>query len=441
MKYNTMTVLAAVIGCALAWQIPSPAAAQREKVVLSFGGRTAPYPVAGLIDVRGILYGTTEYSGDGNRSCGLKIGGCGILYWLDPKTGAGGWDAFCGASCGDGARPEAALIDVKGILYGTTYGGGIGTYKHCGKLGCGTVYAFDPATDAEKVIYSFCSQQKCRDGIGPVSNLIYARGLLYGTTQQGGIDDSNCYRGCGTVFVLDPYSGMETVLHSFCSRKRRNCLDGERPSAGLIRVKDKLYGTTSEGGDHNSGTVFSLDLKTGAEKVLHEFQGAPDGEAPLAGLVDVNGTLYGTTVLGGVGSSVCRKWGCGTVFSVDLTTGAESVVYSFCSLRDCADGSSPQAGLINVSGILYGTAGAVFSLNPTTGAETVVYAFCSRRDCKDGEDPVAGLIDVHGTLYGTTIYGGDQKGCYLPSDARLIPQMPARRPKTRCGTVFAIKHP
>src|ERR1700719_222189 len=69
------------------------------------------------------------------------------------------------------------------------------------------------------------------------------------------------------------------------------------------------------------------------EKVLHSFAGPPgDGTEPLAGLINVNGTLYGTTIYGGAS---CGSGGCGTVFSVDPTTGAETVLYSFCSEKNC----------------------------------------------------------------------------------------------------------
>jgi hypothetical protein len=34
---------------------------------------------------------------------------------------------------------------------------------------------------------------------------------------------------------------------------------------------------------------------SGSEKVLHSFGYGSDGATPLAGLIDVNGTLYGTT--------------------------------------------------------------------------------------------------------------------------------------------------
>jgi uncharacterized repeat protein (TIGR03803 family) len=45
------------------------------------------------------------------------------------------------------------------------------------------------------------------------------------------------------------------------------------------------------------------------EKVLHSFGHGSDGETPLAGLIDLKGTLYGTTSAGG-------KYGKGTVFAL-----------------------------------------------------------------------------------------------------------------------------
>jgi uncharacterized repeat protein (TIGR03803 family) len=118
----------------------------------------------------------------------------------------------------------------------------------------------------------------------------------------------------------------EKVLYSFGN----NYPDGGLPATGLIDVNGTLYGTTENGGETGCveggcGTVFSVDLKTGAEKVVHFFLGGTDGANPVAGLIDVNGTLYGTTQYGG-GGTACGGSGCGTVFSVDPSTGAEKVV-------------------------------------------------------------------------------------------------------------------
>lgn len=108
-----------------------------------------------------------------------------------------------------------------------------------------------------------------------------------------------------------------------------------------------LYGTTLNGGSNNDGTVYSVST-SGDEKVLYSFHGY-DGLRPYGGLVDMNGTLYGTTQRGG--SPGCKN-GCGIVYSI-TTQGEEHVLYSFGSTAN--DGESPSSGLINVNGTLYGT--------------------------------------------------------------------------------------
>ncbi|HTT84107.1 MAG TPA: choice-of-anchor tandem repeat GloVer-containing protein [Rhizomicrobium sp.] len=402
MKTVSVGLLAGIVGCALVQ--PGSAAetgTYKEQILHSFaGGTDGAKPVAGLIDVHGVLYGTT---GSGGTGCSGH--GCGTMFAIDPSTGTETvLYSFCSLqNCADGSYPYAGLIDVGGTLYGTTAGGG-GT--GCSGPGCGTVFSIDPGTGAETVLHSFNGG---RDGSDPVAGLIDVKGKLYGTTVFGG--GRGCYEpGCGTVFMVDRKSGAEKVLYSFCSQK--HCADGSEPNGGLIAVGGLFYGTTSEGGASGAGTVFSIDPNTRAETVLYSFcsqQSCPDGSSPDAGLIDVNGLLYGTTELGGDGS--------GTVFSIDPTTGAETVLHSF---DGSADGSNPFAGLIDVNGVLYGTTaeggtsfrdsngGTVFSVNPTTGAETVLYSFCAgHRTCPgDGTHPFAGLIDIHGGLYGTTQAGG-----------------------------------
>src|SRR5438309_214274 len=71
--------------------------------------------------------------------------------------------------------------------------------------------------------------------------------------------------------VLAVEFAKETILYSFCSQ--RNCTDGKWPRAGLIGVNGMLYGTTSEGGTLGGGTVFAIDPNTGAETYLHSFCG------------------------------------------------------------------------------------------------------------------------------------------------------------------------
>lgn len=306
--------------------------------------------------------------------------------------------SFCGQpNCADGLDPLAGVIRVKESLYGTTIDGG---------RGLGVVYSIDLRTETESTLYSFSSGG---DGSQPVSDLLYLRGVFYGVTEKGG-----AYGG-GTVFSLDNKTGVETVLHSFGKGT-----DGSDPFGTLIYANKLLYGTTTLGGGGTGcggsgcGTLFSISPTSGAEKIVHSFGYSKDGKLP-SGLTEANGTLYGTTASGGTGS--CSD-GCGTVFSFDLKNHFEQVVYSFGSV-----GAQPDAALINVKGTLYGTTtspcGSVFSFDPQTDAVIVLHSFSGGR--RDGCYPVAGVINVKGVLYGTTKYGGGS-GCSGQG----------------CGTVFAV---
>jgi len=350
------------------------------------GGRShGAHPDSGsLIDVNGTLYGTTSSGGgsdDGTVYSITTSGSENILY------------SFKGGS--DGAHPNAGVIDVNGSLYGTTNSGGTSNN--------GTVYSVS-TSGTEKVLYSFAGGS---DGAHPQAGLIAVNGTLYGTTSKGG--GSGCSNdGCGTVYSITT-AGAEKVLYSFKSGSG----DGANPEASLIDVSGTLYGTTLWGGDGGGcgcGTVYQISI-TGAEKILHSFgnYSNTDGEYPEAGLIDVNGTLYGTTEFGG--GVVCEGISitCGTVYSVTVS-GSEKVLYSF---RGLDDGWQPKAGLIAVNGTLYGTTyyggsgcrcGTVYSITDA-GKETVLYSFAGH-SVHDGANPVAGLTAVAGTLYGTTQRGG-----------------------------------
>lgn len=318
----------------------------------------------------------------------------------------------------DGAGPGGALIDLNGTLYGTTGAGG--GHPQCGYgHGCGTVYSLS-ATGAEMVLHRFAGGS---DGWAPVAGLINVNGTLYGTTRYGGGSGCVEYFGCGTVYTITP-GGHEKVIFDF-----DNYGNGTQPFARLIDVKGTLYGTTWHGGTSNNGTVFSLS-KSGVETVLHSFGGAPDGALPYGDLIDVKGTLYGTTWAGGSGCG--SSGGCGTVFSI-TTAGVEKVIYSFAG---GSDGSYPNAGLTAVNGMMYGTTspflccssqtgwGTVYRVS-TNGAEKVLHHFGRG---SDGAQPIAGLTNVHGTLYGTTERGGSGSACGPGSSGY----------PGGCGTVFSI---
>ncbi|HEY1613841.1 MAG TPA: choice-of-anchor tandem repeat GloVer-containing protein [Rhizomicrobium sp.] len=109
----------------------------------------------------------------------------------------------------------------------------------------------------------------------------------------------------GAADVAEGDRACEGLAHCVVAGDVRNL----HPAGGLIDVKGTLYGTTVFGGTYGDGTIFSLNPKTNAEAALWSFGNGTDGQNPESGLIDVKGALYGTTLFGGA-------YGSGTVFSV-----------------------------------------------------------------------------------------------------------------------------
>lgn len=341
-------------GCGTAYELtPGANGTWTETVLYNFceDPKHCVYQQGNLtLDATGNLYGT---AGMGGASvCYPQGPGCGVVFQL--KRGAHGqWQQKIlhnfQPNGKDGIYPsDTLLIDAAGNLYGTTGEGGTGSCSDGYESGCGTVFELVPSANGkwtEKVLYSF----KGTDGYGPQGNLISdAAGNLYGTTYSGG-------NGAGVVFELTHHSGerwKEKVLHVFSGHEP----DGAEPVAGLTFGPDgSLYGTTVYGGAYDGGTVFQLtrgDKGAWVEQVLHSFQNnGKDGYGPWAGVaMDKAGNLYGTTSWGGGHSS-------GTVF--ELTPGTdgkwrEKVLHSFDN--NGKDGTQPTAGVIlDGEGNLYGT--------------------------------------------------------------------------------------
>ena len=417
--------------------------------------------VSGLaIGKDGVLYGATASGGPA---------AAGTVYSVTPGSG-GAWTGsvlytFTGGSPGSGALTGLA-IDIKGVLYGATTGGGAGSCPS----GCGTVFSLTPPASTggawtKSVLYKFAGGS---DGAYPEAGLAIGSGpegplVLYGTTYVGGAGPCTLYRyppGCGTVFSLTPPSSpsgawTETVLHNFTSGN-----DGANPNAGVVIGENGvLYGTTQYGGPWSIdalagalgyGTVFSLTPPTATlfgpegtwtEAVLYDFElnltlisfsAGPSGLAIGSG-----GVLYGTAQFAGL-SPMDYLPGCGTVFS--LTSGAETDLYSFSPSGD--DACGPNAGVVvGAGGVLYGTTkgsgtsfvGAIFSLTPpappaSAWTETVLSNFTGTGGATPNGVVVGSGSGGYPVLYGTTQAGGSGP-CTTPN------QYPG------CGTVFALIPP
>src|ERR1044071_5684618 len=88
---------------------------------------------------------------------------------------------------------------------------------------------------------------------------------------------------------------------------------GANPRTPLVRGSDgRFYGTTAFGGDKGLGSVFKLNGDGTSYALVHSFAETDDGGLrPVAGLVEgTDGALYGTASEGGRGNR-------GTIFKMN----------------------------------------------------------------------------------------------------------------------------
>jgi uncharacterized repeat protein (TIGR03803 family) len=378
--FSAVRLLVGLLALAVA-----PARAASFKIVHTFAsGDDGANPIGGMILAKGMLYGTTSSGGADNM---------GTLFQFDPVSGdVTTLYAFQGGD--DGAEPFAAPIYHKGVLYGTAEAGGDGY---------GTVWAFNLKSGELTSLHVFSNGD---DGAAPEASLRSAGNLLYGTATTGGVVGCNDNNGCGTVFAIDLTSGEFTTVVAF----PKDTSEGDLPEGGMQLKNGLLYGTTLLGGMNDDvdgqGTLFALDPGTGDVTSLHVFDGT-DGAAPLGNLLFRKGVFYGAASVAGSGD-------CGTLFSYDTNGGGFTALYQFTG----PDGRDPKGGMIFRKGLIYGTTlgggtgcskncGTVFSINPTTGALTTLYNFTGGAD---GYQPWGGLVYYDRTFYGTTVFGGDDFG-------------------------------
>jgi uncharacterized repeat protein (TIGR03803 family) len=309
-----------------------------------------------VIDSAGNLYGTTYSGGGSSINC---TDGCGTVFETSPN-GSGGWTttvihSFNGSN---GQRPYAGLImDGAGNLYGTAYAGG--------SQGFGVVFEMSPNGSGGWTTTVLHNLGGGSDGQNPKAGLTFdSAGNLYGTTTGGGGLLS------GVVFEMTPNGSggwTERVIHNF---GRTN--DGSIPQGGSLVFdgSGNLYGTCELGGSHMAGAAFEM-LPNGSggwtEKVIHNFGRGTDGTDPYAGLIfDAAGNLYGTTTGGGTHES-------GTAFKMTPNGSGGWTTTILHNFGLGLDGSTPADGLIfDGSGNLYGTTsgggshdeGTVFEVTP-----------------------------------------------------------------------------
>lgn len=285
-------------------------------------------------------------------------------------------------------------------------------------------------TGTETVLYSFGvgpTPDKCKinDGADPKGSLTYvpATGLLFGrtstTTSEG--------NGDGTIFQIMPNGTGYAVDHFFTGAKS----DGNDPRHNAMTlVGTVLYGTTLTGGQHDNGSIFSInDDGTGySSPLVFDFPKSAannGGDQPHSCFVAIGSVLYGMTSQGGHNGGTT---GDGTIFAFDTSSATYTRLHSF----DGKHGADPhgQLTLDPNSGKFYGMTraggkagvGVVFSFSQSNCPGLVsckpkfkvLHNFScpgnSTPNCidkSDGATPDHGtLVQNNSTLFGLTTFGG-----------------------------------
>lgn len=173
---------------------------------------------------------------------------------------------------------------------------------------------------------------------------------------------------------------------------------GASPMFGVVEANGSLFGTTEDGGKYHNGTIFRLKM-IGPVATLISLHSFDNNEYSRSGLaIGTDGFMYGTTTGG-------APYNLGTVYRVSQS-GAFKTIYNFGSSK--GHGVWPVGDLVvGTDGYLYGTTSrmldhfaTIFKITPS-GRLTTIYTF------SDGTEPSTSFIRGNdGNFYGAT--GGDQ---------------------------------
>jgi len=303
----------------------------------------------------------------------------------------------------EGCYPLAGLTQFGSVLYGTTNNGGLNYY--------GTIFRINTDGTGFSTIFNFTYA----GGSYPRSSLTLVGTMLYGTASAGG---TNNY---GTIFRINVNgTGYIPMIHF----NRYNYPYGNSPYGSLAldtNTGTTLYGMTYFGGSnsYNAGVVYKVNTDGNGYKCLLNFTGTtaplPSPPNPLQGygrnpsgtLLQSGSTLYGMTYSGG---SSAADGNVGALFRVSTDGTSYKCLYNF-TTTIAVNGYYPYGSLVQDANNLYGMTstggsgyGTVFSFGKVSSIYTPIHTFNSLPD--DGQTPHGTLLYDGSTLYGMTQYGG-----------------------------------
>ncbi len=320
-------------------------------------------------------------------SQGGGLNGDGVLFQYDLNTNT--YNVIHSFEETTGNYATAAPIEVEpGILYGTT--------SECDSYE-GVIYKFVLADSTYTVLHHFNSGT----GSLPFGSLVFEDGKLLGMTYGGGEND------CGVIFQFDIQQEQYLDLYHFTNT------DGSYPYGGLtIASSGRVFGLTSQGGDHDNGTIFEFDLENQEMLQIISLQSDVNGGGLYGNLVEApNGMLYITTSWGG-------EYNNGTILEFNPDEFTVSTKVHFISETT---GRNVYGSLtLSSNGLLYGmckkggenNTGTLFCYDPEQDLFEVLahYTQVYSWEVTDVDEIIypigTPLIASNGKLYGLTSDGG-----------------------------------
>ena len=180
-----------------------------------------------------------------------------------------------------------------------------------------------------------------------------------------------------------------------------NGTNGYDPSSLVLDGQGNLYGTTVLGGTAGYGSVFEIANGSNTITTLASFNGT-NGQDPYKMVLDNQGNLYGIAAAGGANSD-------GTVFEIAKGSNTITTLASF----NGTNGYDPSSLVLDGQGNLYGTTldggansdGTVFEIAKGSNTITTLASLVPLSG-HQGDLPYSLVLDSQGNLYGTTEHGG-----------------------------------
>lgn len=189
-------------------------------------------PACTLCLVGFTLFGTTL--GEGLHNYGTLFSIC---------TNGKGFKSVHDFSGTDASYPNGNFVIKNNILYGASLAGG--------KFREGSIYSLDLKTLKCRLEYSFNGITEGRMCYGGLTFSSSDSDLIYGVNTYGGLDN------CGTLFSFNVANKAFKLLYSFSGKHDGGFPVGKLT---FNHNSSKIYGTTYVGGFDNCGTVYAFDL-------------------------------------------------------------------------------------------------------------------------------------------------------------------------------------